>query len=116
MQTDISSVLQSLGIQDINEASSTGKFWNSNDPRNTKSISSPVDGNNIAIARFATASDYENIVHQAAEAFQLWRTWPAPKRGDVIRQFGDALRLEKENLGQLVSYEMGKSFQEGYGE
>ena len=116
MQTDISSVLQGLGIQDINEACSTGKFWNSWDPQNMKHISSPVDGKNIAGVRFANSSDYEDIVQKASEAFTVWRKWTAPKRGDVIRQFGDALRRDKDNLGQLVSYEMGKSLQEGYGE
>lgn len=116
MQTDISSVLQSLGIQDMNEASSTGKFWNSSDHQNTKHISSPVDGKTIASVRVANDSDYENIVQKAEKAFKVWRTWPAPKRGDIIRQFGDALRRNKDNLGRLVSYEMGKSLQEGYGE
>jgi aldehyde dehydrogenase (NAD+) len=61
-------------------------------------------------------TDYENILGQAEKAFTLWRTWPAPKRGEVIRQLGDALREKKEDLGKLVSYEMGKSLQEGYGE
>ena len=59
---------------------------------------------------------YEKVVTQAGEAFQSWRTWPAPKRGDVVRQIGQALRRNKEALGKLVSYEMGKSYTEGLGE
>lgn len=115
MEIDILPVLQSLGIQHINEASSTGKFWNSSDQQ-SKVIISPVDGKVIASVRFALAKDYEDTVIRAEEAFKSWRTWPAPKRGDVIRQLGDALRQSKEDLGKLVSYEMGKSLQEGYGE
>lgn len=77
---------------------------------------SPVDGKLIASVKAADKSDYEAVVTKAQAAFQEWRTWPAPKRGEIVRQIGEALRTYKEPLGKLVSYEMGKSLQEGYGE
>ncbi|MHB1177607.1 MAG: L-piperidine-6-carboxylate dehydrogenase [Daejeonella sp.] len=116
MQIDISALLHNLGIQQINEASSTGKAWSSSSRDHTKVIFSPVDGKEIASVRFAVTEDYDRTVHKAEEAFKIWRTWPSPKRGAVIRQLGEALREKKEDLGKLVSYEMGKSLQEGYGE
>jgi aldehyde dehydrogenase (NAD+) len=116
MQLDITMLLQNLGIQQINEATSTGKSWTSSAQAPTKAIFSPVDGKEIASVNFALADDYDTIINQAAEAFKIWRTWPSPKRGEVIRQLGEALRAKKEDLGKLVSYEMGKSLQEGYGE
>ncbi len=116
MQINISVLLQSLGIQEINDSASTGKNRFSNSPKNIKEIISPVDNRKIASIRLATTGDYEQIVLKAEEAFRIWRTWPAPKRGDVIRQLGDALRENKQKLGTLVSYEMGKSLQEGHGE
>jgi len=116
MQLDISQLLQNLGIQEINDSCSTGKIWSSSTQGKSKAIFSPVDGRKIAAVTFAEIDDYNNTVQKAEEAFKTWRTWPSPKRGDVIRQFGDALRDQKEELGRLVSYEMGKSLQEGYGE
>ena len=116
MQIDIIPVLDKLGIKSVNEASSSGKHWTSTNTENPIVIHSPVDGKAIAKVHFAVTTDYENILSQAEKAFTLWRTWPAPKRGEVIRQLGDALREKKEDLGKLVSYEMGKSLQEGYGE
>ncbi len=116
MQLDIKTLLQNLGIQQINESSSTGKTWISSRQGSTKAIISPVDGKEIASVKFVSAEDYDNIIKQATEGFKIWRTWPSPKRGEVIRQLGDALRAKKEDLGKLVSYEMGKSLQEGYGE
>lgn len=116
MHIDISSVLNSLGILPINEACSTGKNWSSSNQAPTQKIVSPVDGKEIAAVKFADAEGYHQTIQKAQEAFQVWRTWPAPKRGEVVRQLGQALRENKENLGKLVSYEMGKSLQEGYGE
>lgn len=83
---------------------------------NTASIKSPVDKNIIGTVQLADADGYEAVVAKAIEAFPKWKAMPAPQRGEIVRQFGDALRKEKENLGKLVSYEMGKSLQEGYGE
>ncbi|ETN94833.1 L-piperidine-6-carboxylate dehydrogenase [Zhouia amylolytica] len=79
-------------------------------------ISSPADGKTIGEVRLAEASDYNAVIVKAKEAFPIWRTLTAPQRGEIVRQYGEELRKEKENLGKLVSYEMGKSLQEGYGE
>ena len=116
MQIDINKLLQDLGIEEINDSSSTGKIWSSSTKGNPSTIFSPVDGKEIASVKFAAVEDYNTTIQKAEEAFKIWRTWPSPKRGEVIRQFGDALRAKKEDLGKLVSYEMGKSLQEGYGE
>lgn len=116
MKKNISSVLKNLGIQELNPAYSTGQTWLA--AKNAKTIDSfsPVDGQKIARIQVATAEDYETVMKTAENAFQYWRSLPAPKRGDIVRQFGDALRAAKEDLGTLVSYEMGKSLQEGFGE
>jgi aldehyde dehydrogenase (NAD+) len=78
--------------------------------------SSPVDNKEIGIVISTDKEAYEKIITTAQSAFLEWRNWPAPKRGEIVRQMGDALRKEKQALGQLVSYEMGKSLQEGLGE
>lgn len=116
MQIDINPILRDLGIKAVNEASSTGQTWSSAGNNTIEAVFSPVDGKEIASVKFATSEDYDNTVKKAQEAFKTWRTWPAPKRGEIIRQLGESLRDHKENLGKLVSYEMGKSLQEGYGE
>ncbi len=107
--------LQILGIQSQNGAASTGINWiNSNG--STIDSYSPVDGQKTASVQSADATAYETVMQSAVTAFQDWRMWPAPKRGEVVRQVGEALRKYKDPLGKLVSYEMGKSLQEGYGE
>src|SRR6202012_4412997 len=116
MSLNISEVLKRLHINDINEAFSTGNVWGSGPNAAIKNIVSPVDGKKIASVKFAAADDYNKVVEQAAKAFITWRTVPAPKRGEIVREIGEALRNHKEDLGTLVSYEMGKSLQEGYGE
>src|SRR5690606_26675007 len=78
--------------------------------------SSPVDGSQLAEVRGADRAEYEQCVETAQAAFLEWRNWPAPKRGEVVRQFAEELRKHKASLGKLVSYEMGKSYQEGLGE
>ena len=108
-------ILKNLGIKDTNEGSSTGTKWISSKGAVITSYS-PVDGKEIAAVRGADKETYEKIIATAESAFLEWKLWPSPKRGDVVRQVGDALRKNKESLGQLVSYEMGKSLQEGYGE
>ncbi|MES2005069.1 MAG: aldehyde dehydrogenase family protein [Bacteroidota bacterium] len=107
--------LKQLGITEQNPGASTGiAFINSN---GTPIDSfSPVDGEKIGSVVSSDKSAYEQVVAKAQEAFAVWRMWPAPKRGEIVRQVGDALRTHKEALGKLVSYEMGKSLQEGYGE
>jgi aldehyde dehydrogenase (NAD+) len=107
--------LQQLGIEPQNGAASTGSDWISSKNGAIDSYS-PVNGKKIAAVTQADHACYEQLVAKAQEAFTAWRLWPAPKRGEIVRQVGDALRANKEALGKLVSYEMGKSLQEGYGE
>jgi aldehyde dehydrogenase (NAD+) len=114
-QTDISPVLKELGIQPENTGVSTGVQWFEGSGKWIESYS-PVDGNLIAKVKCAGEFDYEMVVKQSQEAFKTWRKMPAPKRGEIVRQMGDALREKKDALGKLVSYEMGKSLQEGLGE
>ena len=111
----MTSVLKTLGINKINDGTSTGtKTIKSNGEK--ISSYSPVDGKLIATVIGASKSNYEAVVKQSEKAFEEWRMIPAPKRGEIVRQIGEALRKHKEPLGKLVSYEMGKSLQEGYGE
>ncbi len=77
---------------------------------------SPVDGEKLGTVASTSSSDYEKVISSADAAFTEWRKWPAPQRGEVVRQFNDELRRLKPELGKLVSYEMGKSYQEGLGE
>ena len=116
MSLNIPEILNDLHINDNNEAFSTGSQWGSSAGAQVKTIVSPVDGKKIASVNLATEADYNKVIEKAAEAFKTWRTVPAPKRGEIVRQIGEALREHKQQLGALVSYEMGKSLQEGYGE
>lgn len=104
-----------LHIEKTNPGTSTGSEWIKSYGAEIESFT-PVNGASIAAVISTDKEAYEAVVHKAAAAFKIWRNWPAPKRGDVVRQIGDAIRLNKENLGKLVSYEMGKSLQEGLGE
>jgi aldehyde dehydrogenase (NAD+) len=107
--------LNSLGINATNPGVSTGITWIKS--KGGKIIShSPVDGKEIAIVTGADRTSYNTVVEKAQTAFGEWRTWPAPKRGEVVRQIANELRTNKSALGKLVSYEMGKSLQEGMGE
>ncbi|MFI5161720.1 MAG: aldehyde dehydrogenase family protein [Sphingobacteriales bacterium] len=116
MSLNISEILNHLHINDNNGAFSTGSHWGGSTGDNVKTIYSPVDGKKIASVQMAGEADYNTVIAKAAEAFKKWRTVPAPKRGEIVRQVGQALRDNKQQLGALVSYEMGKSLQEGYGE
>ncbi|MEZ5015324.1 MAG: aldehyde dehydrogenase family protein [Chitinophagales bacterium] len=107
--------LKALGIEPMNSGVSTGLNWLKGDG-NTIASYSPVDGELIASCSSASREEYEAIIRKAQDAFEVWRMWPAPRRGEVVRQIGEKLRLHKEDLGKLVSYEMGKSLQEGMGE
>jgi aldehyde dehydrogenase (NAD+) len=98
-----------------NPGTSTGTRWIESGGKVLESYS-PVDGKRIALVTQTDTAAYNQVVSAAQEAFTVWRTWPAPRRGEVVRQIGEALRRKKEALGRLVSYEMGKSLQEGYGE
>jgi aldehyde dehydrogenase (NAD+) len=108
-------ILKKLSISESNSGISTGTNWLKSKGEIISSAS-PVDGKLIANVTGADKESYELVIKKAEEAFRQWRLWPAPKRGDVVRQIGEALRVHKESLGKLVSYEMGKSLQEGYGE
>jgi aldehyde dehydrogenase (NAD+) len=107
--------LKNLGIQESNLGSSTGTTWLDSGAASLASFS-PADGKKIASVQLATEETYEAVVAQALVAFETWRNVPAPKRGDIVREIGNALREVKADLGKLVSYEMGKSYQEGLGE
>ena len=110
---DISTTLKELGIEEINEGTSTGQAWLSN----TEFISSysPIDGKLIGKVSVTTPGDYEKVIRTAEDAFKVWRHMPAPKRGEIVRLFGEKLRENKEALGMLVTYEMGKSLPRGIG-
>jgi len=107
--------LSQLKIQRNNNGVSTGLLWPKAKGEKINSYS-PVDGTLIAAVTAADKNNYDAIITKAQEAFAAWRLWPAPKRGEIVRQIGDALRKNKQSLGELVSYEMGKSLQEGLGE
>lgn len=112
---DTGAVLRKLGIKEINASVCTGTQWFETNGAITSSAS-PIDDKEIAKVKNATMDDYEMVMQKAQEAFKVWRKVPAPIRGEVIRQIGLALREYKEELGALVTYEMGKIFQEGLGE
>jgi len=107
--------LQSLNVKKSNAGTSTGKKWIRSDGKYIDSFS-PVDGKLIGRVEATNVKSFEKIIKQAQSAFVSWRMVPAPKRGEIVRQIGEKLREQKVHLGKLVSYEMGKSYQEGLGE
>ena len=111
---NIQETLCTLGILEINAGSSTGQTSYKSD--NIIHSYSPVDGKLIGSVSVTTEEEYEKIIQTASQAFKHWRSVPAPKRGEIVRQYGEKLRKYKQPLGELVSYEMGKSLQEGLGE
>jgi aldehyde dehydrogenase (NAD+) len=111
----INGVLEQLGIDNTNSGACTGTKWFSTSGE-IRTSTSPVDGNAIASIQQATLDDYHTVITQAGKAFAEWRMVPAPRRGELIRQIGLELRRFKEPLGKLVSWEMGKIYQEGQGE
>lgn len=114
---ELSNHLASLHLKPQNSGASTGLHWWSHTKAEGEMVSyNPTTGEPIASIYRASANDYEHIIQEAELAFLSWRTVPAPKRGEVIRAIGDALRKNKDVLGSLVSLEMGKSKQEGDGE
>lgn len=115
MTESIKQVLENLHISDVNLSASTGSKWFGKESKAT-SVYSPVDGKEIAKVNMACAEDYQQVIETAKKAYQVWRLMPAPKRGEIVRQLGEELRTHKDDLGKLVSYEMGKSLQEGWGE
>lgn len=111
MNTDF---LKQLGLKDKNDGTSTGTRWMSSG--HYIQSHSPVDGSYIGSVSQTTREEYEEVIQAAREAFLQWRLVPAPKRGEIVRQYGEVLRKNKDALGRLVSFEMGKSLQEGWGE
>ncbi|MFO7829421.1 MAG: aldehyde dehydrogenase family protein [Bacteroidales bacterium] len=112
---NIQELLERLEIKDVNPGVTTGTDWFDTDGAVTSS-SSPIDGKEIAKVKNATIDDYEKVITNAQAAFKVWREIPAPKRGEIVRQIGLAIRDAKEDLGKLVTLEMGKIYQEGLGE
>lgn len=110
----IENELKELSISSENLGTSIGSTWFGKGEE--LSSYSPVDGKLIGKVASSTKDDYEEVITKAQAAFKEWRMIPAPKRGEIVRQFGDKLREKKASLGKLVSYEMGKSYQEGLGE
>jgi len=114
LQFGIKEALEQLNIKEVNNGTWTG-LNNFSDGEILESYS-PVDGKLIGKVKTSSTADYEKVMESATDAFKQFRLMPAPQRGEIVRQFGEKLRKNKEALGKLVSYEMGKSLQEGYGE
>ncbi len=110
------SFLKNLHLTDANPGTSTGSQWYDTPDSGALASHSPVDGQRIGHVSVTGEGDYQTVIERAGEAFRVWRGWPAPRRGEIVRQVGEALRARKADLGRLVSYEMGKSLQEGLGE
>src|SRR3990172_6245850 len=108
--------LKKLGIKDKNYGTSTGTIWIKTTSQGELKIYSPVNGKYIASVYQSSEKDFDKVIKTAQAAFDYWKDVPAPKRGEIVRQIGLKLREYKEPLGYLVSYEMGKSLQEGMGE
>ncbi|HAU4150072.1 TPA: aldehyde dehydrogenase family protein [Legionella pneumophila] len=109
-------LLQRLNIKSVNPGAFSGHGWHSDNHAHTLESFNPSTGNKLAEIATCTMDDYEQVMQRAEHAAQAWRKVPAPKRGEIIRQIGQALRENKDSLGSLVSLEMGKSKQEGDGE
>ena len=111
---NLNKTLSKLNIKPLNNGSSSGsKSYGGGEKIDSFS---PVDGSLIGSVTTTTKEEYEKVISSANSAFKTWKLTPAPKRGEIVRQYGEKLRLYKNSLGELVSYEMGKSLQEGLGE
>jgi aldehyde dehydrogenase (NAD+) len=108
-------VLERLGIEPVNSGACGREWMASTGARSIASIN-PADGQQLASVRMASPQDYETVVSEAAKVFERWRMVPAPKRGQIVREIGDELRAFKDDLGALVTLEMGKILAEGKGE
>ncbi|HEX5760921.1 MAG TPA: aldehyde dehydrogenase family protein [Thermoanaerobaculia bacterium] len=112
--THAARILRALGVDDENPGAFAGEWLPTAGPR-VESIN-PANGEPIAAIRLAGEADYERVAATTVRAFEEWRTWPAPRRGEIVRQLGDELRRHKEELGALVTLEVGKVLSEGRGE
>jgi len=113
--SDIKQLLESLGIEEINHGAYAGEWFDTEGGRKLVSVN-PTTGEPIATVIQAGEDAYEKVVQRAGEAFKTWRMMPAPQRGLIVREIGDALRKNKDALGRLVTLEMGKILSEGLGE
>jgi aldehyde dehydrogenase (NAD+) len=113
-ESSLSAILDSLGVDAENPGAFAGE-WVATHGERVESLN-PATGEPLAAVRLATAGDYERVAAVTLEAFREWRTWPAPRRGEVVRQLGEELRVHKEELGRLVTLEVGKILSEGLGE
>jgi aldehyde dehydrogenase (NAD+) len=112
--SQVSSTLDALGLSSENHGAFDGSWIETSGPR-VESLN-PATGEPLAAVRMATAADYERVAAASVRAFEEWRTWPAPRRGEIVRQLGEELRRHKEELGRLVTLEVGKVVSEGLGE
>jgi aldehyde dehydrogenase (NAD+) len=108
--------LDELYLEKQMSGTSTGTTWLNSKSKKQLIVSSPVDGETFAHIDKATSKNYNQVLEQAQKAFPIWRSFPAPKRGEIVRQIGLRLRDYKLPLGTLIAYETGKSLQEGLGE
>jgi aldehyde dehydrogenase (NAD+) len=113
-ESTVGRILDSLGIEAENPGAFDGEWIHTRGER-VESLN-PATGEPIAAVRLATAEDYDRVAAVSFEAFREWRTWPAPRRGEIVRQLGDELRRHKSDLGRLVTLEVGKILSEGLGE
>ena len=113
-ESSVASILDSLGIAAENPGAFDGAWIETHGER-IESLN-PATGEPLAAVRMASLEDYERVAGVTVEAFREWRTWPAPRRGEIVRQLGEELRHHKEELGRLVSLEVGKVLSEGLGE
>jgi aldehyde dehydrogenase (NAD+) len=114
MDNSVAQILDNLGIEAENPGAFDGE-WIATRGERIESLN-PATGEPIAAVRMATLDDYERVAGRTVEAFREWRTWTAPRRGEVVRQLGEELRRHKDDLGRLVSLEVGKILSEGLGE
>ena len=108
--------LKRLNIKETTKAVCTGTVWYGSETNGEYESFSPVDGSLIGKSFKANSEDYQKLIKTAEEGFKYWKHLPAPQRGEIVSQIGNKLREFKQDLGELVSYEMGKSLQEGLGE
>ena len=106
--TDMTNVLASLGLEAVNFGTSTGTDFFGNTSNNLIASYSPVDGQLIGKVTTTTKEEYERVMASAQEAYKTWRLVPAPQRGEIVRQYGEALRIHKDALGRLVSLRNGQ--------
>ena len=114
-QSQIPDILEKLHIEPVNSGACYGDWIASPSGGQLESIN-PATGEVLAKIQLAGPADYETVASQASEAFLDWRMLPAPRRGDIVREIAGELRTAKDDLGMLVSLEMGKILAEGRGE